>query len=49
MYPTIDLTVNHVFYWIYLDSVTLDTPMNRKFAAADTDFSTWTPLDDVVE
>ncbi|KAI9288523.1 hypothetical protein BC943DRAFT_287849 [Umbelopsis sp. AD052] len=27
--------------------VTLDTPMNRKFAAADTDFSTWTPLDDV--
>ncbi|KAH8551231.1 dihydropteridine reductase-like protein [Umbelopsis sp. PMI_123] len=27
--------------------VTLDTPMNRKFAAANTDFSTWTPLDDV--
>ncbi|KAG2184479.1 hypothetical protein INT43_000388 [Umbelopsis isabellina] len=27
--------------------VTLDTPMNRKFAAADTDFSTWTSLDDV--
>ncbi|GAB5592888.1 hypothetical protein Unana1_07788 [Umbelopsis nana] len=27
--------------------ITLDTPMNRKFAAADTDFSSWTPLDDV--
>ncbi|KAJ3278721.1 hypothetical protein HK104_002079 [Borealophlyctis nickersoniae] len=29
--------------------ITLDTPANRKFAAADTDFSTWTPMDVIAE
>jgi len=42
------ISVTYSYWYIVHCSITLDTPMNRKFMSK-ADFSSWTPLETVAE
>ena len=47
-YYAISFTICNIFIYYFVFSVTLDTPMNRKFMP-DADQTAWTPMEFVAE